>query len=153
MKITHKFKSTLPDTADQKRMQPSDWNADHEIEGFGDIVTQNSDNINITGGHISGVNITDPVISGNYVIPVSNGGTGSDNAVIARTNLGLHGMALQNPANVAITGGSISNITDLAISDGGTGASDSAQARTNLNVYSKAEVDALLLALEQRLNS
>ena len=37
-----------------------------------------------------------------------------------------------NPASVAITGGSISGITDLAVADGGTGASDAAGAKTNL---------------------
>ena len=37
-----------------------------------------------------------------------------------------------NPASVAITGGSISGITDLAIADGGTGASSASAARSNL---------------------
>lgn len=41
-------------------------------------------------------------------------------------------MAKQAPNAVAITGGSISGITDLAIADGGTGASTAATALTNL---------------------
>jgi len=36
-------------------------------------------------------------------------------------------------ANAAITGGSITGITDLAVADGGTGASTAANARTNLS--------------------
>jgi hypothetical protein len=40
----------------------------------------------------------------------------------------------QPASNVAITGGTITGITDLAIADGGTGASTQAQARVNLAV-------------------
>ncbi len=41
----------------------------------------------------------------------------------ARTSLGLGSIATQEANNVAITGGSISGITDLSVADGGTGSS------------------------------
>lgn len=41
-------------------------------------------------------------------------------------------IASQSAAAVAITGGSVTGITDLAVADGGTGASTAAAARTNL---------------------
>lgn len=53
-------------------------------------------------------------------------------AATARTNLGLGSIATQDASNVAITGGTISGITDLAVLDGGTGASTASGARTNL---------------------
>lgn len=52
----------------------------------------------------------------------------------ARTNLGLGTIATQNSNSVAITGGSITGITDLAIADGGTGASTAAAALSNLGI-------------------
>jgi hypothetical protein len=51
-----------------------------------------------------------------------------------RTNFGLGSIATQAASAVAITGGSITGITDLAIADGGTGASTAAAARTNLGL-------------------
>ncbi len=53
-------------------------------------------------------------------------------AATAQATLGLGTIATQAAASVAITGGSITGITDLAVADGGTGASTAANARTNL---------------------
>ena len=63
--------------------------------------------------------------SESITIPVSvlEGGTGATNAGDARTNLGLGTISTQDSDAVAITGGSITGITDLAVADGGTGAS------------------------------
>lgn len=49
-------------------------------------------------------------------------------AAAQRTTLGLGTMATQGAGAVAITGGSVTGITDLAIADGGTGASTAAAA-------------------------
>lgn len=65
-------------------------------------------------------------------------------AATVRGTIGLGSIATQSAGSVAITGGTISGITDLAIADGGTGASSASAARANLSVYSSAEVDTLL---------
>lgn len=65
-------------------------------------------------------------------LALTSGGTGSNTASDARTNLGLGTIATQNSDSISITGGSITDITDLAVADGGTGASTAADARVNL---------------------
>jgi hypothetical protein len=76
-------------------------------------------------------------------LAVADGGTGSNTASGARTNLGLGTIATQNANAVAITGGSITGITDLAVADGGTGASNAAGARTNLGLGSLAVLSSV----------
>ena len=76
------------------------------------------------------------------VVAVANGGTNATNVSDARTNLGLGTIATQNANSVAITGGSVTGITDLAIADGGTGASTSSGARTNLGLGTISTQDA-----------
>ena len=68
--------------------------------------------------------------------------SGVSNQATARSNLGLGSIATQAASSVAITGGTISGISDLAVADGGTGASDAATARTNLGLTIGTHVQA-----------
>lgn len=80
-------------------------------------------------------------VSGQTGVSIPNGLTyflyvnGTDVAAVNGT------MASQDASGVAITGGSITGITDLALADGGTGASTASGARTNLGLGSSATLD------------
>lgn len=54
------------------------------------------------------------------------------NAAAQRTTLGLGTIATQAASSVAITGGSVTGITDITVADGGTGASTAQNACANL---------------------
>jgi len=71
-----------------------------------------------------------------------NGGATNLVAATGRTSLGLGTIATQDASAVAITGGSITGITDLAIADGGTGASTASGARSNLGLGTAAVLNA-----------
>lgn len=75
--------------------------------------------VNYAAGEIS-----DEIAVTSYAETLLDDATASE----ARTTLGLGTMATQAASAVAITGGSVTGITDLAIADGGTGASTAANA-------------------------
>jgi hypothetical protein len=66
---------------------------------------------------ISGANVTGSValastanaLAASTILGINQGGTGANTAPVARTNLGLGSMAVQNSGNVNITGGTITN--------------------------------------------
>lgn len=95
------------------------------------------------GAWVVAANATGALVAANSLSEIASAGT----QATARGNLGLGSIATQDAATVAITGGSISGITDLAIADGGTGASDAAGARTNLGLGSVATQDASAVAI------
>lgn len=64
------------------------------------------------------------------------------NAADALETLELGGLATQEANAIAVTGGSVTGITDLAVADGGTGASTAAGARTNLGLGTIATATA-----------
>ncbi|NDF11895.1 MAG: DUF2793 domain-containing protein [Proteobacteria bacterium] len=79
--------------------------------------------------------LTDVIITSpadNHFLVHNGTNWANESASTARGSMGLGAMATQSDSSVAITGGSITGITDLAIADGGTGASTATAALNNL---------------------
>jgi hypothetical protein len=103
--VTHSKVSTIPDDADNSLVRPSDWNADHTLVGLGTMAEQNANNVNITGGSITGVSGL-----GDVTGPASS----TDNA-IARFD-STTGKLLQNSVVAVGDTGAVSGVTTLAAS-------------------------------------
>ena len=78
--VKHSKVSTIPDDADTSLVRPSDWNADHTLVGLGTMAEQNANNVNITGGTITGVtgvgDVVGPASATNNAITRFDGTTG-----------------------------------------------------------------------------
>jgi hypothetical protein len=55
--VKHNFVSAIPDSGDVTIVQPSNWNADHTLIGLGTMAEQDANNVNITGGSVTGVTV------------------------------------------------------------------------------------------------
>ena len=93
--VKHTKVSTIPDAGDASLIEPSDWNADHQLVGTVPVANGGTGAATLTG----------------YVV-----GTGTT-AMTAVTTIpstdvtGLGTMSTQNSNNVSITGGSMSGVT------------------------------------------
>jgi hypothetical protein len=107
-------------------------------------------NFRLQNTHLTSPTISSPTMTGTPIAPTAAPGTNTTQvattAFVTSATSGFGTMATQNANNVAITGGSITGITDLAVADGGTGASTAANARTNLGTDDAANLTTGIVA-------
>jgi len=151
--VKHTKVSTIPDDADTSLVRPSDWNADHTLVGLGTMAEQNANNVNITGGSITGVSGLGTVTSVTGTAPVvSSGGntpaismaaaTGSVNGYLTSTdwttfNNKGSGTVTSIIAGTGLSGGTITTSGTIAI-DSTVATLSGTQTLTNKRVNPRA---------------
>jgi hypothetical protein len=93
--VKHTKVSTIPDGDDTSVVRPSDWNADHQLEGTIPVANGGTGAATLTG-----------YVKGNGTANMTAAST------IPNTDVtGLGTMSTQNSNNISVTGGSISGVT------------------------------------------
>ena len=120
--VKHLKVSTIPDAGDDSLIEPSDWNADHTLDGLGTMAEQDANNVAITGGTISGVAVTGYVPTTETITAgtgLTGGGDLSANRTIALANTavttGTYGTASRNITQTVDQQGRLTNIFDQPI--------------------------------------
>jgi hypothetical protein len=115
--VKHLKVSTVPDAGDDTLVEPSDWNADHQLTGLGTMAEQNANAVAITGGTISGVTIPASNVTG--ILGVPNGGTGASTLTGYVKGTGTTAMtAAATIPNTDITGLGTASTKDAGAANG-----------------------------------
>ena len=115
--VKHLKVSTVPDAGDDTLVEPSDWNADHQLTGLGTMAEQNANAVAITGGTISGVTLPASNITGTLGVP--NGGTGASTLTGYVKGTGTTAMtAAATIPNTDITGLGTASTKDAGAANG-----------------------------------
>lgn len=126
--VKHSKVSTIPDGDDSSLVRPSDWNADHTLVGLGTMAEQNSNNVNITGGSITGVSglgdVTGPASATDNAITRFDGTTGKlvQNSAVTISDTGdlsgVNSIITPNYITLDTTANETSGIAKLFWDDG-----------------------------------
>jgi hypothetical protein len=120
--VKHSKVSTIPDGDDPSVVRPSDWNADHTLDGLGTMAEQNANSVAITGGTISGVSVSGYVPTTRTLTAgtgLTGGGDLSANRTFALANTavttGTYGTAARTITQTVDQQGRLTNIFDQPI--------------------------------------
>ena len=93
--VKHTKVSTIPDAGDASLIEPSDWNADHQLVGTVPVANGGTGASTLTG----------------YVVGNGTSAMTAATTIPSTDVTGLGTMSTQNASNINVTGGSISGVT------------------------------------------
>ena len=93
--VKHTKVSTIPDAGDASLIEPSDWNADHQLVGTVPVANGGTGASTLTG----------------YVVGNGTSAMTAATTIPSTDVTGLGTMSTQNSDNISVTGGSISGVT------------------------------------------